>query len=172
MPPVHSKKPCSDCMFADGGKCEKHLAAGGEVEHHSPAGGSANRSKAANRMRREDGQEGVHKSHSVYTPGTSTSGYDTRGKVNPDHVKGEHAHQLRRLKETGGPTSGRSGFADGGDVDGNTLEDPMKPAGEDDMGDMIASELMEAFEKKDKQGVKDAIEALVMECMNKGDHDV
>lgn len=89
MKPVHTKKPCPDCMFADGGMCEKHMpkmAKGGEMDHEGE-----------------------------------------------DEIMGKEM-----------------------------------PA-DDEMGDTLVDELMDAFERKDKRGIKDAFEALVMECMHKGE---
>lgn len=61
-------------------------------------------------------------------------------------------------------------MAKGGETEPPTGDPREKEdyGGDGEMGDVIADELMDAMERKDKRGVKDAIEALVMECMNKG----
>lgn len=48
-------------------------------------------------------------------------------------------------------------------AEGGEASDDMSGV-DDELNDMVAGELMEAFEKKDKQGVLDAIKALVMNC--------
>lgn len=47
------------------------------------------------------------------------------------------------------------GFAEGGEVDGES---------DDELMDMCAHELMEAMEKKDKKGMLEAIRAIVLSC--------
>lgn len=66
------------------------------------------------------------------------------------------------------PISG-SGFRDMKKMaDGGEMEMEEVHEEDDGLGDVLVDELMDAMERKDKRGVRDAIEALVMECMNKG----
>lgn len=100
------------------GMKRKKMKDGGEVEHHSPAGGSSNRAKAANRMRREDPQHGVHKSQNVYVPGSSKAGYNSRaldeGAVFKDQAKSEHEKVINESRSM--PKPKLKGLADGGMV--------------------------------------------------------
>lgn len=81
MPQMMSK-PKMSCPGASCPGCESAncYAEGGGVEklHHSPAGGSKNRLAGSNRVKREDQQEGVHRSRSVYSPGESNMGHAVR----------------------------------------------------------------------------------------------
>jgi hypothetical protein len=159
MKAPHSKG--DKCAVCDGGMCK--MAKGGEVTHHSPAGGSANRAKGAARERNQDHQTGVHKSADVYNPGMSTAGYRTRGGV--DGAKSIHKGKLGELKDSPKPTSGRSGFAEGGEVG-----EHAEPDGDEmEISHGLGKELMGAFEAKDHKKLMGALEACVLHCMSKGD---
>lgn len=61
------------------------------------------------------------------------------------------------------------GYDEGGDVSrvggGEKHDEPMDESGiDDELNDMAAQELMDAFTAKDKKGVLEAIRALVLNC--------
>lgn len=177
--PTHAKMPSAmkRGMCAHGGALRCGMgcyAEGGEVTHHSPAGGSANRAKGADRVKREAGQKGIHTSNNVYSPGESRAGEYTRdakyGGMEPsanrqyrEASREMHKDKLSELKSMKGP---HGNYAEGGDVE--PLESPMEGDGDQEIEHALAGELLSAMEKKDKQGIVDAIEALVMQCMSKG----
>lgn len=166
MKAPHSKG--ANCPMCDGDACK--MAEGGEVESHygSTAGGSANRAKASNRVRREEGQKGVHKSTDVYSPGSSRAGYnaraehDTKDPVFAKQAKEQH-HKVRSEQASmSGPTSGRSGFAEGGEVEDD---------GDEELSHGLGKELLGAFESKDHKKLMSSLEACVLHCMSKNGND-
>lgn len=171
MKAPHSKG--ANCPMCDGGACK--MAEGGEVESHygKQAGGSANRAKAADRVRREDDQKGVHKSTDVYTPGSSRAGYSTRAahetgdSVFTKNAKQAHKKVIGEMVAMPKPSSGRSGFAEGGDVESEGGEMDH----DDELSHGLGKELMGAFESKDHKKLMSSLEACVLHCMSKGEDD-
>jgi hypothetical protein len=109
------------------------------------------------------------------------------------YAKGEHERVLSELRSMKGP---HGNYAHGGwvgdemlmgrkpseyeerpqSIDPGFSEDPelLAEGGEVDEGEeklehVLAEELLTAMEHKDKKGVAEAIEALVLQCMNKGE---
>lgn len=107
------------CSMCGGGQCA--YADGGEVEHHSPAGGSSNRAKGAARVRNEENQAGVHKSDSIYSPGSSRAGYSARatseGEGFSAQAKKEHQRVLDESRSM--PNPKLKGLAKGGMLEEN-----------------------------------------------------
>jgi hypothetical protein len=58
-----------------------------------------------------------------------------------------------------------SGYADGGDVE--ELEDPMDEDGTE-IHHALGEEMMKAIHNKDHKGMADSVEAMILNCMNRG----
>ncbi len=162
MPPIHAKKPKAMCAHGGPVKCNMGCYS---------KGGVATETVSSNRRY----QKGVHESITGGDAGTSTAGGYIGGHGyanNPEKAKEMHREKLGELRSMKGP---HGNYADGGDVE--PLENPMEhkePDGDEggEMGEMLADELLQAVEKKDRKGIASAIEAMVMECMSKGHSDV
>lgn len=163
MPPTHAKKPAAMKMCAHGGPLQCDMGCyskGGEVhdeKKHLQAKWSEDND--------EDGRRGGWK---MPHEGRVNTGAYEGGKPTPS-VGGVNTKMRSLDLKTGkyemhGP-KGKL-YAEGGDVE--PLDEPMKDDGDEELEDSLAQELLHAMEKKDKRGVRDAIEALVLQCMNKG----
>lgn len=95
-------------------------------------------------------------------PGSSRAGLANREGLRGDGEAAEesvsrHKSNLKDLKAL--PKPKLQGLAKGGEV-----EDEPEMGDDHELNDMVAGELLEAFEKKDKQGILDAMKALIMNC--------
>jgi hypothetical protein len=133
-------------------------------------GGSVGSGK--NRVNHEKGVN-ITSEPDANSSGTSKAGERVRegGAWNLDTAKDRHRKVLKEHKGMPGPTSGRSGFAEGGEVDGH-----MEPDGDEMDIDMelshgLGQELMHAFEAKDHKKLMSALEACVLHCMSKNDEE-
>lgn len=133
MKAPHSKG--ANCAMCDGGMCK--MADGGEVK-------------------------GVHSAASDKDPGTSVVGKEVRSEEGM-LMKGMHKQKLGELKSMPKPITGKSGFAEGGDVEADD--------GDEELSHGLGKELMGAFESKDHKKLMSSLEACVLHCMNKGDSD-
>lgn len=117
--------------------------------------------------------KGVHSGFGYNEQGVSPVGADVRAlnhvkkdpqkwSPNPGYFKDEavskHGRVLKELKDMKGKD--RTNLAEGGEVE---MDD------DSEIHSMLGDELMDAFERKDRKGIMDGLEALVMSCMSKGD---
>ena len=151
MKAPHSKD--AKCAMCGGGECK--MAEGGHVK-------------------------GVNKQHGDRREGTSEAGHYAKYQTSGDdgskawtNGKAKEAHRgvLAEQKDMPRPTTGRSGFAHGGEVE---VSEHMEPDGNEmdmdtELSHGLGKELMSAFEKKDHKQLMSALEACVLHCMSKGD---
>lgn len=162
--PVHAKRP--GC-YSKGGKVH---------DDEKPARGL-----------HDTKETGVHGTYSVGLGypggdrGVSMAGHAARS----GHQWATQEHR-RVLNEMKADKTDRRNLAEGGDVEpfhddgveeqskGMPVTDPMdeNESGESEIGDALVDELMTAMEHKDHKQVREAIEALVMNCLSKGGQDV
>lgn len=123
---------------------------------------------------RHENEKGVHpRSFSKQGGGESDAGAGHRSNMGmkrggrfdrSDAIKDEHRQVLSDSRSL--PKPKLQGLAKGGEVE------PMHESGhdedmsgiDDELMDMAAGECMEAFEKKDKKGLLDALKAIILSC--------
>lgn len=146
MKAPHSKG--ANCPMCDGGACK--MAEGGKVKSHHPD----QRMKHERGVNTQDTDDGKR--------GESIAGVAVRsgGKGAMRDAKDLHRETIQEARDIPGPTSGRSGFAEGGDVEGD-----------EELSRGLGKELMGAFEAKDHKKLMSSLEACVLHCMNKNDEE-
>lgn len=92
---------------------------------------------------------------SLYSQGTSMAGHQL-AMHKPYAASAEHKKTLEEMKSTPGPTTGKSGFAEGGEVD--------EDATDTELSHMAAQEAMDAFHAKDAKAFHEALKAIIMSC--------
>lgn len=71
----------------------------------------------------------------------------------------------RELKGIGHKGPMKKSYAEGGEVEDHDMDDDQSI--DDELNEIVAGELLDAFERKDKKGILDSIRALVMNCGGK-----
>jgi hypothetical protein len=150
MKAPHSKG--ANCPMCNGGQCR--MAEGGKVHHPDQ------RQKHERGVNTQDTDDGKR--------GESVAGVAVRagGKRNMRDAKDLHRETIDEQRAIKGPTSGRSGFAEGGAIGEPDMEDE---SGDEELSHGIGKELIGAFESKDHKKVMGALEAAVLHCMSKQD---
>ncbi len=155
MMPRHAKMPSVLKKTAE------MCAHGGPV--HCNAGCYAEGGEVNDRKQRVNNERGVHKSYMPLANehGESIAGNQWReGDSTSRHLsKEKHRKRLEELKGMPNPKL----YAEGGEVEHD------EPDGDEDLGHMVAKELMDAIGRKDHKGISEAMEAMVMHHMSKGE---
>lgn len=152
MKAPHSKG--ANCPMCDGGACK--MADGGSVHV-----GSSSKEKGVHRS--PDWQPNKGKSYAGTMVRGGAGASDEHKQMQREEARDAHAEVRSEQKDMPGPTSGRSGFAEGGDVEDD---------GDEELSHGLGKELMGALEAKDHKKLMGALEACVLHCMSKGDSDV
>ena len=135
---------------------KKKMAEGGAVKGvHKQEDGPAGQSYAGDRVR---------ESASTKSPFLKD--------VNREEAKHEHRVVLNEMKHAPGPTSGRSGFAHGGDVEAHEEPDGDEASMDEELSHGLGKELMGALDSRDHKQIMSCLEACVAHCMSKGEKDV
>jgi hypothetical protein len=130
----------------------KHEAHGGEMEGCTQCyaeGGGVGEGVYKKRRGNETGiNKPAYPADSRYGQGTSHAGHEL-DMGRPHAAYAEHKKTLEEMKAMPGPTAGKSGFAEGGEVE---------------LEHMAAQEAMDAFHSKDTKAFHSALKALIMSC--------
>lgn len=157
--PMYNKKPKSMCDGADCSNpdCYSH---GGKIkgvheETHASKYGNKGESYAGHLVRESKEAEAMNNNNE-----------NERAVSEPlEKAKHEHKHALKELKSMKKPNL----YAEGGEVEEvEALEDPMQPNDMDnELQDAMGSEFLDALERKDRKGILNSIEAIVLSMKDK-----